>query len=62
MVFAPGHCVSDDEDLYEVARALSEAIPAGSYLALSHLGIAGTDAPTSGPSPNALTTSSSMPA
>jgi len=48
------HCVSDDEDPAGVVRALSDAMPAGSYLILSHPGIADSDAPTGAPSTDVL--------
>ncbi|MBL7502389.1 SAM-dependent methyltransferase [Frankia sp. CNm7] len=54
MLVAIMHCVSDEEDPYAVVRTLSEGLPAGSYLVLSHPGIASAAAATSTPSADAL--------
>ncbi|ADP79975.1 SAM-dependent methyltransferase [Pseudofrankia inefficax] len=54
MLVAIMHCVSDDESPYDVVRTLAEALPAGSYLVLSHPGIASAGAQTSTPSADAL--------
>ena len=37
LLFAIMHCVGDDEDPYGIVQRLLDALPSGSYLALSHL-------------------------
>jgi hypothetical protein len=60
MLVAIMHCVSDEEDPYAIVRTLSEALPAGSYLVLSHPGLASAAAPTSTPSADALAAAALM--
>jgi hypothetical protein len=54
MLVALMHCVPDHEDPYGIVRALSDALPAGSFLVLSHPGVSSGAAPTSTPSADAL--------
>jgi hypothetical protein len=45
MLIAMLHCVPDEDDPYSIVRTLSEAMPPGSYLVLTHP-VPATEAPT----------------